>query len=100
MAEAPITRISVRIGGFDGPVKEFRGRVAWALAALVQAGSAGVTPIDRPAPRWSHYTFMLRRAGVPVLTLNERHGGAYAGHHARYLLTGAVEVLSCNGDAE
>lgn len=94
---AEVTRIRVRVGGPDGSVKEFRGRAAWALAQLVQAGPAGITPIDRPAPRWSHYTFLLRRSGVPVETIHEAHGGPFAGHHARYRLAGTVEVLACDG---
>ena len=78
----------------DGkPAQTFIGRVAWMLDKLVEAGEVGVTPIAHPAPRQSHYTFMLRRAGVLVETIHEGHGGAYSGHHARYVLRSNVHVL-------
>lgn len=70
----------------DGDSKKVTGREAFALLALVQAGEAGVTPIDTPAPRWSAYVFSLRRAGVLIETLYEKHGGPYPGTHARYVL--------------
>ena len=38
------------------------------------AGTAGCTPIDQPAPRWSAYIHKLRRMGVEVETLHERLG--------------------------
>ncbi|GLS18761.1 hypothetical protein GCM10007874_17780 [Labrys miyagiensis] len=71
----------------------FEGRAAWALSNLIKAGSKGCTPIENPAPRWSHYVFLLRRAGLVVETVTENHGGAYAGHHARYVLRSPIEVL-------
>ena len=70
------------------------GREAWALAHLLERGEHGVTPIERPAPRWSHYIYKLRGRGVPVETITETHGGAYRGHHARYVLRCPVQVLS------
>lgn len=69
------------------------GRDAWALDQLIAAGPAGCTPIDNPAPRWSHYVWKLRRAGVAIETHDEPHGGAYAGHHARYELRSKLIVL-------
>ena len=30
-----------------------KGRVRWALEALMGAGAGGVTPITTPAPRWA-----------------------------------------------
>lgn len=62
------------------------GRDRWALEELRKAGARGCTPIDNPAPRWSAYVFNLRELGVEIETLTEPHGGAFAGHHARYLL--------------
>ena len=47
------------------------GRDAWALMSLIVAGHRGCTPIQRPAPRWSHYIFKLRRAGIGVETIDE-----------------------------
>lgn len=77
--------LTFRIGP-DGALQKVTGREAWALLALVTAGDFGVTPIDTPAPRWSAYVFSLRRAGVLIETIHEKHGGAYPGTHARYVL--------------
>lgn len=86
-----VTRMTVAIG--DKPPATFHGREAWALANLIAAGQRGVTPLEQPAPRWSHYVFLLRRDGVNVETVTENHGGAFAGHHARYVLRAPVRVL-------
>ncbi len=71
----------------------FDGRDAWALDQLINADRHGCTPIDSPAPRWSHYIWKLRRAGVVIGTHDEPHGGTYAGHHARYELHSPLVVL-------
>lgn len=78
----------------DGQIKTFKGREAWALNELIRAGANGCTPINNPAPRWSHYVFLLRRSGLNVETVDERHGGAFAGTHARYVLRTKLEVLA------
>ena len=49
-----------------------------------------MTPITRPAPRWSAYVHKLREKGVPIETITETHEGAFAGHHARYVLRATV----------
>ena len=69
------------------------GRDAWALQELINAGQKGCTPLDNPAPRWSHYVWKLRQAGVAVETIHERHGGDFPGHHARYVLTSRVRIV-------
>jgi len=90
-----VTEIKVRVADAANgdTIKTFQGRAAWALNNLIQAGTRGCTPIDVPGPRWSHYSYLLRRAGLNVETVTEPHGGAYAGHHARYVLRTPVEVL-------
>ena len=70
-----------------------RGRAAWALDALIERGQRGLTTLENPAPRWSHYIYLLRRQGIAIETETEGHVGAFAGHHARYRLTSAVTVL-------
>jgi hypothetical protein len=75
------------------------GRDAWALLSLLLAGPRGCTPIQRPAPRWSHYVFKLRRAGINVETIHEGHEGSFAGTHARYLLRDLVSVHGGTLDA-
>lgn len=92
MEQGNIVSITVRVGD-DGPVKTFKGRFAWTLAELIAAGTRGVTPLERPAPRWSHYVHRLRRDGVPVQTIDEPHTGTYAGRHGRYLLDCPVTVI-------
>lgn len=72
------------------------GRVAWTLLALLQAGEKGCTPITRPAPRWSDYVFRLRGQGFNVETIDESHGGSFAGSHARYVLRDQVTVMGGN----
>lgn len=87
-----VTSITVRACD-DSPAKTYKGREAWALGRLIAAGEKGCTPIDQPAPRWSHYVFQLRKSGLQVETVNERHGGAFSGNHARYVLRTPVMVL-------
>jgi hypothetical protein len=70
-----------------------KGREAWCLAHLIINGDKGVTPIERPAPRWSDYVFRLRKRGLPVQTIEEAHGGVYRGHHARYRLDVPMTVV-------
>jgi hypothetical protein len=71
-----------------------KGRDAWALDELIAAGDAGCTPIDTPGPRWSHYIFKLRRAGLEIETVTEAHGGPFKGTHARYVLRSRVRRLT------
>jgi hypothetical protein len=78
----------------DCSERSFKGRFAWALVRLVGAGEIGCTPVDDPGPRWSHYVHKLRRAGLEIETVEERHAGPYPGRHARYVLRSAVEVVS------
>lgn len=80
----------------DGTEREmrFKGRDAWALDALIASGDVGCTPIDHPGPRWSHYVFKLRRAGLDVETVTEAHGGPYKGTHARYVLRSNVRRIT------
>ena len=82
----------------DGTERVIRltGRDEWALRELTAAGGKGCTPIDNPAPRWSAYVHDLRHEhGLDIETITERHGGPFAGHHARYVLHSVVrEALS------
>lgn len=76
----------------DGQFQTVVGRDADTLERLMQAGEKGLTPIEYPAPRWSHYVFKLRRAGFTIETIDEAHGGQFAGSHARYVLRDRVEI--------
>jgi hypothetical protein len=68
------------------------GRDRWALAALIEAGAKGCTPINDPAPRWSAYVFNLRGIGIPIETHTEAHAGPFSGTHARYELLAHVTL--------
>ena len=92
-AMAEITEIEVRLPGETGAVHLFRERKAWMLAKLIRAGDDGVTPIEQPAPRISHYVFRLLSKGVPIETIDELPGGPDAGRHGRCRLTAPVEIL-------
>jgi hypothetical protein len=74
-----------------------KGRNAWALRELIDAGATGCTPIERVGPRWSAYVFNLRKAGILVATHYEEHGGDYPGRHARYVLVSRVRLVGCDG---
>lgn len=72
------------------------GRAGWGLLHLIAAGSAGLTTLARPAPRWSDYIFKLRRAGFVINTVEEGHEGTFSGHHGRYTLVDRVSVSGGN----
>ncbi len=76
----------------DGTRLRFDGREAWALRHLRDAGAIGLTTLQQPAPRWSHYIYKLRKAGLVITTTHESHGGTYAGHHGRYRLETPVRI--------
>jgi hypothetical protein len=76
----------------DGAFVTVTGRDADTLEKLQAAGERGLTPIEYPAPRWSHYVFKLRGLGFIIETIDEPHGGAFAGTHARYVLRSQVEI--------
>lgn len=86
---------SYRLIQVDGhcSVLTINGRDEWALQQLVEAGSKGCTPKDNPAPRWSGYVFNLRRLGIDIETVHERHGGAFPGMHARYVLHSSIQQM-------
>ena len=90
-----ITRNRARVifEGAHGPQSDIvTGRLLWTLQQLVRAGARGVTPIERPAPRWSHYVHQLREMGLDIETIREEHGGDFPGHHGRYVLRSPVAV--------
>jgi hypothetical protein len=76
------------------------GRDAWALLELIKAGPKGCTPIENPGPRWSGYVFNLRQMGLSIQTIDEPHGGPFAGTHARYVLKSVVRIVESNNDQE
>jgi hypothetical protein len=71
---------------------QLRGRLAWTLSELVKAGDTGITTLQNPAPRVSHYVMTLRRKGIAIETLIEKHEGPFPGIHGRYLLASNVSI--------
>jgi len=93
-------RLSVTFLLDDGPEDRIAvGRDGWALMQLVNAGGAGLTTLQNPAPRWSHYVWKLRGLGIDIETIDESHGGPFAGTHARYKLKSRVRVVDLAGGA-
>jgi hypothetical protein len=76
--------------GETGPVVTVRGRDK-------AANENGCTPIDHPGPRWSGYVHKLRRAGIIVETIREKHGGPFSGQHARDVLRSLISILEKKG---
>jgi hypothetical protein len=87
-------RLRVRVGeGLFAVERTVAGRDAWLLKKLIERGERGVTAFDEIGPRLSHYAFKLRKAGLLIETKDEAHGGAFAGHHGRYVLRSPVEII-------
>lgn len=74
--------------------KTFCGRLAATLDLLIKSGERGITAFDNPGPRLSDYVFKLRKAGLTIETVWEKHSGPYAGEHGRYVLRTAVHRVS------
>jgi hypothetical protein len=76
------------------------GRDAWMLGQLVHAGASGTTSLENPAPRVSHYIWKLRHTyGIAIASIEEQHGGPFAGHHVRYILQQRIEFADESGAA-
>jgi hypothetical protein len=78
----------------DGSLQTFTGRQAWMLRRLISAGAAGLTFLDHPAPRCSHYIYMLRKAGLNISMTSEPHAGQFPGMHGRYRLETPITLVS------
>ncbi len=92
MSSSNIVELHVQRTDTDETLK-LKGREAWTLSCLVEAGERGLTPLDRPAPRWSGYVYALRKRGLAIETVDERHSGPYPGAHGRYILRTPLTVL-------
>jgi hypothetical protein len=82
-----------------GETLRLMGREAWTLAWLIEAGPRGIAPIERPAPRVSAYVHSLRKRGLVIETLDERHAGPFPGSRGRYVLrTSATALKAVSAD--
>jgi hypothetical protein len=86
----PVVELTVSL---DGRHIKAIGRKAWMLHLLMEWGEKGVTTIEVPGARLSHYVLKLRRKGLDIDTLDERHSGPFAGSHGRYVLRSPITVL-------
>ena len=88
-----VKKLAVQIGGADGAILTLHGWLAWALLCLIEAGEAGIAPLDWPAPRWSHYISKFRQKGISIKTVLEQHSGPYGGRRGRYVLLGSIVII-------
>lgn len=79
-------------GGLEVRRVTVSGRPAWLLLCLLRAGRRGITTLENPAPRISHYLFVLRKQGFVVSTDYESHTGTFGGTHGRFRLLDTVRV--------
>lgn len=78
----------------NGQRKQLSGRSAWALEKLIEAGFKGVTTIELPPGlRWSAYVMRLRKEGVQIGMVREKHSGPFSGQHGRYYLQSHIEII-------
>ncbi|CAH1692292.1 hypothetical protein CHELA1G11_21063 [Hyphomicrobiales bacterium] len=63
------------------------------LHELLLAGEQGVTTLGNSALRWSDCVFKLRKKGIVIETIDEKHGGPFSGTHGRYVLRSPIAVL-------
>jgi len=91
--------LRARVGdGNAARIIEPKGREAWTLWRLAQAGPRGVSSIENIGPRLSSYVHDLRHVfGLDIETQHESHGGAFPGTHGRYFLRSPVEVMETSG---
>ena len=93
-ANASKLTLRFRIAGSD-ITHTVRGQEARSLAALVAAGSAGITALEVStwALRLAHYCYKLKKLGLTIDCEREPHGGIAPGKHGRYRLKTAVEII-------
>ena len=72
---------------------QIEGAYTLRLRMLARIDARLMTPIDHPGPRWSGYVHKVRKLGLQIEAMTERHGGPFAGHHARYVLCLRVCIL-------
>ncbi len=79
----------------DGTCKQYQvtGKCAQTLAALYSTGTRGITALEMSntwALRLAAYVHDLRKLGLDIQTLHEKHEG---GWHGRYILITPIKLL-------
>ena len=72
---------------------QIEGAYALTLRMLARIDARLMTPIDHPGPRWSGYVHKVRKLGLQIEAMTERHGGPFAGHHARHIPRSRICIL-------
>lgn len=76
------------------------GRNAQILDLLIDRGPDGLSAAEvAPGVRLAAHIERLRKAGVPIDTIHERHGGTFPGRHARYRLAREVRRVPETAEA-
>ena len=89
MSRAQATAVRITHAANEAHIgKVFTGRPKWTLSGLVGNGEKGIRTIDCPATQLPFYIYQLRQElGYDLIPKTiERHGGPFAGTHARYFL--------------
>jgi hypothetical protein len=65
------------------------------IAALHDAGDAGITALEVStwALRLAHYVMKLKKLGLSIDMVREKHAGPVLGWHGRYILCSGVQIL-------
>lgn len=74
---------------------EVEGQEARTLAALHDAGATGITALEVStwALRLAHYVMKLKKLGLSIDMVREKHSGPVPGWHGRYILRSQVSIL-------
>ena len=91
-----MSKITSRFKILDaGRVCQVEGQEARTLAALHDAGSVGITALEVStwALRLAHYVMKLKRHGLAIDMVREKHSGPVPGWHGRYVLRTRIELL-------
>jgi hypothetical protein len=93
-------RFQFKILGSDR-VYTVEGQEARTLVALHDAGPVGITALEVStwALRTAHYVMKLRRLGLAILMVREKHGGPVPGWHGRYFLRSAIQFCDVKLEA-
>lgn len=84
--------------GTDLVPQVVKGRLAWCLKELLDAGDFGITPCRGRGRRLAAYIHTLRkRYDLEIETELEPHRGQYPGRHARYRLWSEIKVVRHTG---
>ncbi|MBQ0820985.1 hypothetical protein KBI52_12285 [Microvirga sp. HBU67558] len=86
----PVTEVTFLLEGQQLKVTK---RLAWMLNLLKERGEKGVTTIEVPGVRMSHYVMMLRRLNLAIETVDVEHPGPFKGTHGKYILRSPVTFL-------